>query len=666
MTRIIPAALSLGALLGALDLIDIFVGGHLQSSPWPELASVVAATLLVPVGFGLLLSVCLLVVSKAGHRLGLSWSDDTLMWKSTSLLGRRQLSAVANAGFGAGTFMLYSIVIYPLWIAPRFSLASWQFGMLCVGSIAMGAVLYVCLVRTRHIFAHLSVAVALTGLQIYYCSRVLYIFTRQSSIGIVHAIVVVGLFVFSLLIFALWQIPSEPNRCSSRLGRPLSLVAVAVGLVVSLSANCLLAKASHHTRVLVYERNSFTFRSLSLLPPCPIVSDPLHGLLSQCSAPPESEHREQPDISPQPKNPEVRGMIVLMIDSLRADRLDARRDGAKLMPHLSAFAAQATVFERAYVTLGATKPSLKSMVTSRYSHLVNPTVMDEASLSPILAASNVFTLALSGHVHLEDSLGDFDKYDDSYIESKLPKGKKALTSPMISQQALELIGGLSEHDRFFGFFHYYDPHSHYVGNDRFDFGWSEEDLYDAEVAYTDYWIGELFETLKERGLWDEMAIVVISDHGEEFWDHNYKRHKYRIYEEISRMVFLVRLPGQTEPKQVSTPVSGIDFLPTILELFGITPEESADFEGRSLVAALKGQPLESRPVFLHSFGHEKIGIVDGRYKLIINQGIRAAELYDLKEDPEELNNLVEDDQQRTQELFCELRQWAEREGTWLN
>jgi arylsulfatase A-like enzyme len=187
--------------------------------------------------------------------------------------------------------------------------------------------------------------------------------------------------------------------------------------------------------------------------------------------------------------------------------------------------------------------------------------------------------------------------------------------------------------------HYYDPHGRFVPHAGQHWWQLPVTLYDGEVAHVDRWIGELLLAVDEARGDGPITVVVTSDHGDEFWDHRYARHVLRVYDESSRIVFLVDGGAGQKPVRFQTPVSGLDIGPTILDLFGIVAPSSR--RGRSLADSVRtGAPPPARPILMHSGNFRTAAVVDLPYKLIWNRDTAFGELYDLVADPAERRNLL--------------------------
>jgi arylsulfatase A-like enzyme len=190
------------------------------------------------------------------------------------------------------------------------------------------------------------------------------------------------------------------------------------------------------------------------------------------------------------------------------------------------------------------------------------------------------------------------------------------------------------------------------------------DLYDGEVRYTDEaLIGPLLQKLKQLGLYDSTLIVFTSDHGEEFYDHKSWGHGHQLYDESLKVPLLVKFPGSRyRGTKISNIISLVDVLPTILEELRID-RPALSLDGKSLFPAIEGKDKKDRSFWadigdnvLNSHVPQKISTNIGFEKFILNKKFteenliffehpppetRPAELYDLKEDPNEERNIAD-------------------------
>ncbi len=183
-------------------------------------------------------------------------------------------------------------------------------------------------------------------------------------------------------------------------------------------------------------------------------------------------------------------------------------------------------------------------------------------------------------------------------------------------------------------------------------------LYDAEVRYLDEMIGDLIGKMDERGLDDNTLVIFTSDHGEEFWEHGDWGHGQSLFNELIHIPLIIWGAGLPH-KEIETQVELIDLAPTLLELAGIpVPEE---FQGQSLVDLIKGGEGGSGYAFSEASRHfqEYKSIIDNSHKLIWGQETRHYELYDLKNDMEEIKDIYHPDNPDFKRLERDFWPWAD-------
>src|SRR5262249_3456677 len=157
--------------------------------------------------------------------------------------------------------------------------------------------------------------------------------------------------------------------------------------------------------------------------------------------------------------------------------------------------------------------------------------------------------------------------------------------------------------RFFGWFHYFDPHAQYVPHSEApDFNGPNpaKNLYDGEVWYTDKHLGRVFDYVASQPWGEDTVIILTADHGEAFADHNMSWHGQEIWESLVRVPLLVHVPG-TKPRRIPLKRSHIDLVPTILDLMGIDQPDDDSLRGVSLVpdvTSASNADLEERDVYI--------------------------------------------------------------------
>ena len=349
--------------------------------------------------------------------------------------------------------------------------------------------------------------------------------------------------------------------------------------------------------------------------------------------------------------PRVRGPVVLIsIDTLRADHLPVYGYRAVPTPAMDALAADGIVFENAYAHSPQTLPSHVSMLSGRLplEHGVRDNVgfsvkPGETLLPATLRQAGLATGGFVSAYVLRDETGianGFDRFD-----AKLPPSSPEIATGELQRggestlaAATQWLDGLQS-TRFFLFFHIYEPHSPYTPPARFS-GYAP---YDGEIAHADEIIGSLIASLKHRAAYDDALIVLSSDHGEGLGDHGEQEHGLFLYRETIRVPLVIKLPRhKSAGRRVATPVQHIDLVPTILEALKL-PARPA-LRGRSLQPLFAGGTIAAQGLYAEAlyaryhFGWSELyGLTDARYAFI-----RAPrdELYDLQTDPGERHNLA--------------------------
>jgi choline-sulfatase len=234
-----------------------------------------------------------------------------------------------------------------------------------------------------------------------------------------------------------------------------------------------------------------------------------------------------------------------------------------------------------------------------------------------------------------------------------------VTSPQLTDAAVKLLGAHAGGRRFFLWVHYFDPHAQYVPHPGApDFtdpakppGFRMRALYDGEIWFTDKAIGRLVDFVSSQPWGKDTAIVVTSDHGEAMNEHGIAfQHGFEIWEPLMRVPLLMRVPGM-RPHHVPVKRSSVDIVPTLLDLMRIARPPPGDLSGRSLAAdlvALPGAPYEERDIYMDMpdgpYTHMRRGLIHGVTPgmKLIHFGGRQYQLYDLEQDPREIDDLSGD------------------------
>ena len=355
-------------------------------------------------------------------------------------------------------------------------------------------------------------------------------------------------------------------------------------------------------------------------------------------------------------------IVLISIDTLRADRLPAYGYKGTHTPNIDRLVADGILFENAYSHSPQTLPSHTSILTGElpFEHGVRDNIgftvrNGQRTLPQTLRQSGYSTGGFVSSYVLRKQVGinqGFDRYDDELPPASpdKPLGQMQRAGTDTLAAAARWLDGLTS-PKFFLFFHIYEPHRPYTPPSHI----RSANAYDGEVDYSDEIIGRLLEHLRSKQLYEGATIVLLSDHGEGLGDHGEDEHGIFLYRETTHVPLIVKLPRSANAgRRIADPVQHVDLQPTILALAGLSPVASAgdghgsvsSTHGRSLVPVLERTgPLPSTSIYSESlspryhFGWSELyAISDDRYRFI-----RAPrdELYDLSQDPKELTSIAD-------------------------
>ncbi len=302
-------------------------------------------------------------------------------------------------------------------------------------------------------------------------------------------------------------------------------------------------------------------------------------------------------------------ILFISIDTLRADHLGTYGYEKATSPNIDAFAKTAVVFDEAFSHSSWTLPSFATMFTSMYGQTHKCAHFDDkldesfTTLPELLQKAGYRTRAVVSHVFTGKRHGliqGFDELDDS-LQHEITESHQQISSPGVTQSGIDWLEKQASSDTkskpFFLWLHYFDPHELYQVHpetaSQFR-GPGEIELYDGEIAFTDLWIGKLFDALTRFGLDSNTIVILVADHGEEFTDHGGERHGRSLYREVLHVPFMIKAPGM-QPHRVADTVRTVDLMPTVLSLAGLPVPSNA--QGESLLPALRGERFESLPVY---------------------------------------------------------------------
>lgn len=369
------------------------------------------------------------------------------------------------------------------------------------------------------------------------------------------------------------------------------------------------------------------------------------------------------------KLPEKPNVLLITIDTLRFD-LGYMGNPRKLSSNLDRFAARSAVFENAYSMASYTGKSVGPLLIGKYpsethrgwSHF-NRFTKEDTFVAERASKAGIRTINVQGHWYFKADTGvgrGFDVEDTSAAPKVLQmEGDRTVNSDKLTDAAIaQLKDPENTKGQFFMWVHYLDPHAEYVKHDDFDFGKTSRDLYDGEVAFVDQQVGRLLDYIKGSPFDKNTIIVITADHGEAFGEHGLIRHGFEIWEELVRVPLIVHVPG-ADAVRIKQRRGGIDVVPTIIEALGLPAPsgEGDDFvSGQSLLPDViqpPGHQPQSRIVFVDMpagpNNAERQALIEDDLKLIVSGG-RPLGLYNLKEDPGEKKDLLDDAELKEQQL----------------
>lgn len=411
--------------------------------------------------------------------------------------------------------------------------------------------------------------------------------------------------------------------------------------------------------------------------------------------------------APAPEVQPVRNVVLITVDTLRADFLGCYGGPAGLSPRIDRLAARGTRFEHALVQWPKTSPSVASLLTSTYGTTNGmmrvcgqrlPAHLDVLTMQ--LDRAGFDTAALVTNRFLGADYG-FDRGFDEFTEV-WETGRH--DADRVTELAIPWLDRLEP--PFFLWLHYLDPHTPYTPPPEFETDTpmrpvaggdrklvltdGDEDMgvvpkhaqlpipprlssyvarYEGEIRFLDFQVGRLLDALHERALEESTMVILTADHGESLGDHDYYFEHGRLpYDACLRVPLVIRVPwseGNPVPV-VAAPVALLNLAPTILEAVGLPVGDQA--QGVSMWPLLAGRPQQLPDHVFAEAGytqdHQRI-VRRGPWKLILvpdssDRSIMTGgryELYDIQADPGETRNLAADRPQVVADLAARLEEW---------
>jgi arylsulfatase A-like enzyme len=379
-------------------------------------------------------------------------------------------------------------------------------------------------------------------------------------------------------------------------------------------------------------------------------------------------------------------VILIIIDTVRADHLGCYGHERATSPNIDAFSKECVLFRNAISPAPWTTPAIASMFTGQFPRVLGydaeAVVVDDKVLcmAEIFRNKGYATAGVISHIFVSAELG-FDQGFDSFDEENA-QGHGHISSPSVTDKGIAFVNAHKD-EKFFLFLHYFDPHCDYILHEQYDFfpdydgdlysgqpiadlreaarHMTAEDrrylnaLYDSEIRFTDEHIGRLFRHLKDIGIYEDLAIVVAADHGEAFLERgdDWIGHTKDVYQELIHVPFMIRLPGKGDGRSVDEGVSLLDFMPTVVAASGLDVPEGYEHDAVNLL----GDGPEAAREFVFSetgrWGKQQT-LISGDWKVTNDQIAGNTFLFDLASDPGELRDVAGENEEAFRLLRAKL------------
>lgn len=398
-------------------------------------------------------------------------------------------------------------------------------------------------------------------------------------------------------------------------------------------------------------------------------------------------------------------LIICSLDTLRADHLSCLGNGRGLTPNLDRIAGEGSLFSQTYATDIPTQPSHTALFTGQFgiktgivSHFHPAAYLPEETLwLPSLLRRNGYVTGAVDHLFAMK-----DWFIRGYDDYMPPPGRSRSPGSVINGIGLPWITEHKDQD-FFLFLHFWDAHIPYVPpspfKERFSHGTAGRidpdimaklegrpsyplfkqnlydfldsmpnldyiaDLYDAEVAYLDFEIGQIFHHLEQEGLLEDTMVVLFGDHGENMTEHDAWFDHAGLYDSVTHVPLVMWAPGKIPVAESDAMVTLVDVLPTILETLGLP--EAEGISGRSLYPLMRGETTVHRDAVMLSEAtwQASRGVRTPEWKYLkflqpTIYGRDGVELYDVVNDPDEQHNVADEHPEVVKELGDRLNHWV--------
>jgi arylsulfatase len=395
-------------------------------------------------------------------------------------------------------------------------------------------------------------------------------------------------------------------------------------------------------------------------------------------------------------------VVIVMVDTLRADHMSLYGYDRRTTPFIRKFASESLVFAHARSQSACTFPSVNSLLTSRYPAIFNRQEKgqlgipdDIPAIAEILKANGYRTIAVSASPIVRatpskyNPNGGFERGFDEFIEGCVWRH-----GGCVNQNVFEQLENISE--PFFLYIHYMEPHGYYAPPPNYKKQFAGEydghefirngnpnpiakmlyrdgpkveitdrdmqhlvDLYDDEIRFFDGVFRRLIGRLQEKKLFDNTMYVITGDHGEMFMEHGQIKHCRGVWNTVTHVPLVLRIPGVEGGRRLPQAVQNLDIVPTLLDYLEIDTS-GFGFEGSSLRPLIEGHDTKRRYAFANQGFYRSAD--DGRFHLIFDNSTQEMTLFDMRSDPLEQSDLYDPEHPEVGRLREMLDLWLTNTG----
>jgi arylsulfatase A-like enzyme/Flp pilus assembly protein TadD len=375
-------------------------------------------------------------------------------------------------------------------------------------------------------------------------------------------------------------------------------------------------------------------------------------------------------------------LLLITIDTLRADHLGSYGYTAIKTPVLDALAREGVRFSNAFSPVPLTLPSHCSILTGTYPiyHGVHDNsgfilAPSQVTLAEVLKGAGYSTAAFVGAFVVDSKFGlgqgydyYFDHFDLSRFENVSP-GYIQRTGDEVVRETIRWLGSRKAKPGtpFFVWTHLYDPHDPYTPPEPY-LSRHKSSPYDGEIEFTDSNVGTLLGWLRQNGLYDDTLVIVAGDHGESLGEHGESKHGFFIYNSTLHVPLIMKFPrGQNAGRVVTDSVSLVDIFPTALQILHAGDSSAARVQGRGLLSLILGKVQGYRPEIYAETYYPRLQFGWSELRALITEKDKYVlaprqELYDCRTDFRESRNLASDNSVVANQLRDRLRDLIRRYG----